>query len=165
MDGWIIQILGWIGAFVLGVLVNLVTPAVKSFFQKSYLSLRERNIRAFKDEYLKLREYKDNQSTLIVELIRKLVVGLIFVVVLIGLSVATLTSGFRGNFQDNFLNSTEFYGILIGYIVSRLLEIPSLIDKVVNLEGFKTKTNKILAKWGASLDDELPKKSSKKTRI
>lgn len=66
MNNWFFLILG----LVLAYLLEFTRPWVKSFLKRNTTSFRSKNIKSIKDEYKRIKEYKENQATLAIESIR-----------------------------------------------------------------------------------------------
>jgi len=84
MDNWVTFLLvNVVLVIVLGILTNLATPWVKSAYDKSIFSSRQKRIKTIIEDYRYTKALRINREYAIIVLIGKVVRGLIYVVLLI----------------------------------------------------------------------------------
>jgi hypothetical protein len=151
MDNWIVQLLGWIGAFILGVFVNLATPVIRSMFQRSTLSLRNRRIKVLTSRYEAVKAYNENPSKLTVFSSQLMAEGLRRLTLLIILCTAAVITGIRNGFNDATFNFVIYtIGITGGYVSSKFDDIERAAKDTTNFEPYRVKTVNQLKRWGGN---------------
>jgi hypothetical protein len=154
MDNWVVQLLGLMASFLVGVLTNLATPSIKSFFQKSSLSLRNRRIRVIKEEYETTKVSKENPSKLAVQSLKLMSQGLRRLTLLIALSTAIVVTGIRSGVNEATSNFILYLmALFAGYVSSKFDDIEVGIRDVANFGRYKEKTIKRLKRWGGGPED------------
>lgn len=154
MENWVVQLLGLMAAFLVGVLTNLATPGIRSFFQKSSLSLRNRRIKVIKDEYETIKVCKENPSKLAVHSLKLMSDGLRRLTLLIALSTVIIVTGIRIGFNEATSNFVLYLmAIFAGYVASKFDDIEVAIKDAGNFGRYKEKTIKRLKGWGGNPED------------
>ena len=148
MENWFFLFLGLILAY----LLDFTRPWVKSYFDKSALSSREKRIKAILEEYRKIRRYKDDASRLILTSIRGMAYGLMaFSISITGLLLSLLSD--TPKFDEISLYAIPFY---LGVFVSSLMVYQGVILPIRNMLDFETYTEKTrhkIQKLGGSPED------------
>jgi hypothetical protein len=162
MENWVIQLLSLVAAFIVGVLTNLATPSIKSFFQRSSLSFTKRRVESITAEYKRNKEYKENTSKLAVQSMKLMAEGLRRLTLLIALSSIIIVAGIRIGFTDATFNFILYLtAVLAGYVSSKFDDIEAGIKEAGNFGKYKEKTIKRLKRWGGNPED-LDKEETEK---
>jgi hypothetical protein len=164
MENWAVQLFWILMAFILGWILDPIKPAVRSFFQKSSLSYRNKRIKFFKDRFNDIREFRENTSRLIefrentsrliVYLIRLLAEGISISILCAAILTMNLIFVMRG-FDFVTKASPYIIALFAGFATSKFNDIVEVIKDTQNFEKYKEKTIKNLKRWGATLDEGL----------
>jgi hypothetical protein len=154
MENWAVQLFWILMAFILGWILDPNKPAVRSFFQKSSLSYRNKRIKFFKDRFNDIREFRENTSRLIVYLIRLLAEGISISILCAAILTMNLIFVMRG-FDFVTKASPYIIALFAGFATSKFNDIVEVIKDTQNFEKYKEKTIKNLKRWGATLDEGL----------
>ena len=148
----------------LGVLGNLATPWVKSFFTRGSLSLQERRLAILFSNYRYIKRLKEAPALMNAILIWKLAWGLFpvtVVVILFGSSILWLLL-----FSGKSLNPISDFSIVMGVglfgvamVFYIYLSISEIVSKVSRFDDFKEKTLAKLIKLGGN-PEELDKEET-----
>jgi len=147
---------------VFGYIINLTTPFLKSYVDKGSLSLRNRRIEAIKEEYSRYKQYRENNATLTVEILRQLIKSLFFAAIFLLFTAVELFEKLDGKTTWIIENIGIFLGALLGVFTSMLTDTTRLIDTIANFEKYKQNAMKKLEKLGATLEEEENKKPVRK---
>lgn len=143
MENWLFLFLGLILAY----LLDFTKPWAMSFYEKRRLSLRKKNIEYLKEEYTRIKYYKEHHDTLTVETIRLLAAALIQLTIfifLLGIYVVNQSG-----------NTFILVGLTGGGVVLDFLKIQTLISNVDarGFDKYKEKTIAKLKKLGGNPED------------
>jgi hypothetical protein len=160
---WKTLLLGaFIGAIIaipFSVFGNLVTPWVKSYFEKRKLTTQERRIYILASRYKSIKKMKENLVYFILLAFRQIALLFVAVFFFIGIS-AGITINFVGDFKDSifadeFLNRVViFLALLICSYFS--YDIIKDINTIMRFDKFREKTIAKLKKLGGN-PEELDK--------
>ena len=151
MDNWLIEIIKIVLGAIVGVLITEAFPIIKSFFKRGSLSYRNWRIKNNKEEYARIKSYKDNHATLAVELVRKLARSVFLAFMLIFFSIIAVLFKIDGN---PYTGTPFAIALGAGIISADFQQIHTLIDRVNNFEKYKKQTIYRLHQLGATLDEE-----------
>jgi hypothetical protein len=131
----------------------------KSLLQKSTLSMRKKRVVAIKQEYARIKQYKEDSATLAVELLRIVIVDLSLTVLFFGMVSVAVFAGLTGESETSlFLTNPTYPSIGIAYLITKFRGDLDVLEKVSQFSKYKERTIKKLERNGyfpEDLDKEL----------